>query len=214
MAGVIWVIVRPWLPGSGLRRAAITGLLAVALGTPAPDPASATWTSSSSTTTRWWSRMLVGLVFAVGFSMALVDGWLDRRMPHSVRRRRRRTCGRSTSRSRSWALFLILPLVVVAMLDQPNYRAPIRAGWALAVVGICTLAWWVLRVRGRTAPPRCAGGHRRAVARRGAVLGVVTILPHIRVASRDAPGPRQLRSVRRPGPRRRGGARSRASRPR
>ena len=34
MAGMIWVIVRPWVPGHGLRRALVTGLLAVAIGSP------------------------------------------------------------------------------------------------------------------------------------------------------------------------------------
>jgi hypothetical protein len=70
-------------------------------------------------------------------------------------------------------------LVIVVLLDKPEYRAPIRAGWALAVVGACTLTWWVLRVKGRSAPPKAlqlAGTVSLLVA---VVLGVVTSLPHI-----------------------------------
>ena len=76
-------------------------------------------------------------------------------------------------------LVLILPLVIAFLLFQAEYRAPIRAGWALAVVGACTLTWWVLRIRGASAPPRAlrlAGTMSLVVA---VVLGVVTSLPHI-----------------------------------
>lgn len=179
MAAVLWVVVRPWLPGSGLGRAAITGLLAIALGTPLlirrtnPDFVILDYDPVV-------VALLLALVFAVGFSMAVVDGWLDRRMPHSV-------LGDDASAAGYLAitflgLFLILPLVVAAMISEPYYRAPIRAGWGLAVVGVCTLAWWVLRARGRTEPPRALaviGGVSLVVT---AVLGMLTILPHVRVA--------------------------------
>lgn len=179
MAAVLWVIVRPWLPGDGLGRAVITGGLAVTLGTPLliqrtnPDFVILGYDPVV-------VALLLALVFAVGFSMAIADGWLDRRMPRSV-------LGDDPSAAGYLALtffglFLILPVVVVAMIDDPNYRAPVRAGWGLLVVGLCTVAWWVLRARGRTEPPRAlaiAGGLSLIVT---AVLGMVTILPHVRVA--------------------------------
>ncbi len=180
MAGMIWVIVRPWVAGRGLGRALLTGLLAVALGTPALvqganidfiildyDPLVV--------------AMLVGLVFAVGFSIALVDAWLDRRLPRAVR-----GVGIATTAYlivTLMGLILIVPIVVAILLDQPDYRAPIRAGWALAVVGLCTLAWWVLRVRGKTVPPRWLVMSGRAALVVAALLGVVTSLPHIRAAT-------------------------------
>ena len=186
IAGVMWVIVRPWTPGRGVGRAVVTGLLAVALGTPALvqganvdfiildyDPLVV--------------AMLVGLVFAVGFSIATVDDWLDRHLPQA-----RPVAGKATSAYMATAVyavvtvlgcFLILPLVISILLDQPDYRATVRVGWALAAVGLCTLASWVLRLRGRPSPPRAlavAGGLSLLLA---AVLGVVTSLPHIRAAT-------------------------------
>jgi len=72
-----------------------------------------------------------------------------------------------------------MPVAIAILLDQPEYRAPIRAGWALAVVGACTLGWWILRVKGRSRPPmalRLAGTLSLVVA---LALGVVTSLPHV-----------------------------------
>ena len=180
MAGMIWVIVRPWLVGRGLGRAIVSGLLAVALGTPAliqggnldflildRDPLIV--------------ALLVSLVFAVGFSIALVDGWLDRRLPRSVR-------GGNIATTvylviTVMGLMLIVPLVIAILLDQDEYRAPLRAGWLLLVVGLCTLAWWVLRVRGQNDPPRWLTLTGRAALVLAAILGVVTSLPHIRAAT-------------------------------
>jgi hypothetical protein len=76
-------------------------------------------------------------------------------------------------------LALLLPVVVSILLQQHDYAAPIRAGLALAVVGACTLAWWVLRATGRSEPPkalRLAGSLALVAA---VVLGGVTGLPHI-----------------------------------
>lgn len=180
MAGMIWVVVGPWIPGRGIGRAAITGLAAVALGTPAlvqrsnPDFFILAYDPVV-------VALLIGLVFAVGFSIALVDGWLDRKLPRAVR-----GVGIATTAYlviTLIGLILIVPLVVAILLDQPEYRAPVRAGWALAVVGLCTLAWWVRRVRGQTVPPRWLTLAGRAALVVAAVLGVVTSLPHIRAAA-------------------------------
>jgi hypothetical protein len=176
VAGTIWVIVSPWVPGRRLSRALVTAIAAMALGTPAlvqrtnsdfdvlgHDPLVV--------------GLLVGLVGLVGFSIAIVDGALDVRLPHPLR-------GIRTSTTvylvvSLIGMVLILPLVIAILLDQPEYSAPIRVGWALAVVGACTVTWWVLRVMGRSAPPkalRLAGTVSLLVA---VVLGIVTSLPHI-----------------------------------
>ena len=96
--------------------------------------------------------MLIGLVGLVGFSIALVDDALETRLPHPPR-----GIGRSTIAYLIVTLLglaLILPPTVGILLGGPEYNAPVRAGWALAVAGVCTLAWWVLRVRGDSTPPR------------------------------------------------------------
>ena len=80
-------------------------------------------------------------------------------------------------------LVLILPLALATLLAQPEYRAAIRAGWALLVVGLCTLAWWALRVKGRASPPRWLTLTGRGALLVAVVLGVVTSLPHIRRAT-------------------------------
>lgn len=176
LAGTIWVIVGPWIPGRGLTRAIATALAAIALGTPMliqrlnpdfvvldHDPLVV--------------ALLIGLVGLVGLSIALVDGALDARLPRPGRR-----VGIATTVYvviTLIGLFLIVPIVISILLGQREYRAPIRVGWALAVVGACTLGWWVLRVKGRSAPPRAlrlAGGIALLIA---VGLGVVTSLPHI-----------------------------------
>jgi hypothetical protein len=185
LAGTIWVIVSPWIPGRGLARALVTALAAVALGTPPlvqrtntdfvvldHDPMVVV--------------LLVGLVGLVGFSIALVDGALDARLPRPLGGIRISTTAYLIVTL--LGVVLIFPLAIAILLDQPEYRAPIRAGWALAVVGSCTLTWWVLRVKGRSAPPnalRLAGTVSLLVA---VVLGVMTSLPHIlSAAGIDAP---------------------------
>lgn len=176
VAGTIWVIVGPWIPGHGLPRAIATALAAIALGTPNliqrlnpdfvvldHDPVVV--------------ALLVGLVALVGSSIAFVDGALDSRLP-------RPGPGRGIATTiytviTLMGLFLVVPVVVAILLDQREYRAPIRVGWALAVVGACTLTWWALRVKGRSTPPtvlRLAGTLSLLVA---VGLGVATSLPHI-----------------------------------
>ena len=176
LAGTIWVVVSPWIPGRGAGRALVTAIAAIALGTPplvqrtnpdfvvlGRDPIVVV--------------LLVGLVGVVGFSFSLVDDALDARLPHPLLGITIST--RVYSIVALLGLVLILPVVIAILLDQDEYRAPIRAGWALAVVGACTLTWWVLRLTGRSAPPkalRLAGTASLVVA---VVLGVVTSLPHV-----------------------------------
>ena len=74
---------------------------------------------------------------------------------------------------------LVLPFVLLVFLTSDEYQLPLRAGYALLVVGLCTATWWGLRVRGRVTTPRGL-----VIAARGAVLvavmlGVLTSLPHI-----------------------------------
>ena len=176
LAGTIWVIVSPWIPGRGLARALVTAIVAVALGTPPlvqrTNPDFAVLGHDPIVV-----ALLVGLVGIVGFSIAVVDRALDARLPSPLR-----GIGTATTAYlivTLMGLVLILPLVIAILLDQPEYRAPVRAGWALAIVGVCTFTWWVLRVTGRSAPPttlRLAGTVSLLVA---VVLGVVTGLPHV-----------------------------------
>jgi hypothetical protein len=180
VAGTIWVIVSPWIPGRGLARALATAVAAIAIGTPSLVQLT-NFDFVILDHDRVVVGLLVGLVGLVGFSMALVDGALDARLPHPPP-------GLTT-----WVIFyvivaligmlLVLPAVVSTLMDKPEYRAPIRAGWALAAAGACTLALWLLRLRGQAEPPkmlRLAGAVSLLVA---VILGAVTSLPHILAAA-------------------------------
>lgn len=176
LAGTIWVIVGPWIPGRGLARALLTAAAAIALGTPSLIQR----TNSDFLVLRHDPLvvvLLVGLVGLVGFSIALVDDALDGRLPRPIR-----GIGIATTVYlviTLVGLVLIVPVAISILLDQPEYRAPIRAGWALVIVGACTLGWWILRVKGRSEPPmalRLAGIVSLVVA---VGLGVATSLPHV-----------------------------------
>ena len=180
LAGAIWVIGSPWIPGRGVARALVTAVAAIGLGTPPliqrSNPDFIVLDRDPIVV-----ALLVALVGLVGFSLAVVDQALDARLP--------RATGRSGIAIPAYlvvtliGLVLILPLTVAILIDQSEYDAPIRAGWALAVTGACTLAWWLLRVRGRSAPPKAlwvAGSVSLLVA---VVLGFVTGLPHILAAA-------------------------------
>jgi hypothetical protein len=119
--------------------------------------------------------VLVGLVGLVGASMAVVDAWLDRRLPRA----------RSATNSESGiyaAISLIGTLfaigVVATFLD-----APLRpVGIALLVSGVATMRWWYLRYRGAERPPpmlRLLGSGSVIAA---VVLGLALELPQIRLA--------------------------------
>jgi protein-S-isoprenylcysteine O-methyltransferase Ste14 len=125
--------------------------------------------------------MLIALVGLMGFAIAMVDEWLDARLPHP-----------SPDRKRPAAMYLavallgaimVLPFLVLELLTSDGYRAPIRAGLALLVVGLCTLAWWLLRLRGRSEPPRALTSLGRVAVLLATALGFLTALPHVRSAA-------------------------------
>jgi len=176
LAGVLWVIVSPWIPGQTGVRALLTAGIAIATGTPEliigrnpdfvildHDPVVV--------------ALLVALVGLIGLSIALLDSWLDRRLPHAVRGRKGPAVFYATVTL--MGAVLVLPFVLLVFLASDEYQLPLRAGYALLVVGLCTATWWGLRVRGRVNAPRGL-----VIAARGALLvavmlGVLTSAPHI-----------------------------------
>jgi hypothetical protein len=174
LVAVIWVVVSPWLPRSlGLRILAAIPL-AIALGTFAavqgsnPDFIVLGFEPSVLV-------VLLTLVGLVGASMAVVDGWLDRRLP-------RARSATSTETGVYMAISMIGTLfaigVVATFLDEK--LRPV--GIALLVSGVATLCWWYLRYRGAERPPpvlRLLGSGSVIAA---VVLGFAVELPHIRLA--------------------------------
>ena len=171
---VIWVVVSPWLPRSlGLRVLAAVPL-AIALGA-----FGVVQGSNPDFLVLGYDPIvllvLLGLVGLIGASMAVVDAWLDRRLP-----RPRSSVGQASG------IYIVIALlgsffaigVVATFLDT----ALRPVGIALLASGIATLAWWYLRYRGAERPPLMlrllgSGGVIAAV-----VLGFALLVPHIRLA--------------------------------
>jgi hypothetical protein len=176
LAGALWVIVSPWIPGRPGIRAILTAGVAIAIGTPlliiGSNPDFVILDHDGTVV-----GLLVALVGLIGFSIALVDGWLERRLPHAVTGQR----GPVTVYA-AFALMgvvMVLPFVLLVYFTSDEYELPLRAGYALFVVGLCTATWWGLRIRGRISAPE-----RLVIGARGAllvtvILGVLTSLPHI-----------------------------------
>lgn len=176
MAGAVWVIVSPWIPGQTGVRALLTAGIAIATGTPlliiGRNPDFVILDHDPRVV-----ALLVALVGLIGLSIALLDSWLDRRLPHAVTGRKGPAVFYATVTL--MGAVLVVPFVLLVFLTSDEYQLPLRAGYALLVVGLCTATWWGLRVRGRVTTPRGL-----VIAARGAILvavmlGVLTSLPHI-----------------------------------
>jgi hypothetical protein len=171
---VIWVAVSPWLPRSLGLRVLVAIPLAISLGT-----FGVVQGSNPDFLVLGYDPIvlvvLLGLVGLVGASMAVVDAWLDRRLPHP-----RSSVGQTSG------VYIVIALlgslfavgVVATFLDEKLRPA----GIALLVSGVATLSWWYLRYRGAERPPLMlrllgSGGVIAAV-----VLGFVLLVPHIRLA--------------------------------
>jgi hypothetical protein len=171
---VIWVVVSPWLPRShGLR---VIAAIPLAIGLGAFGVVQG---SNRDFLVLGYDPIVVVvllcLVGLVGASMAIVDAWLDRRLPHPP-----------SSIDQASGVYIVIGLlgsffalgVVATFLDE----ALRPAGIALLASGIATLAWWYLRYRGAERPPPLlrllgSGGVIAAV-----VLGFALELPDIRQA--------------------------------
>ncbi len=176
LAGALWVIVSPWIRGRPGIRAIVTAGVAIAIGTPlliiGRNPDFVIMDHDETVV-----GLLVALVGLIGFSIALVDGWLERRLPHAVTGRR----GPVTvyAAFTLMGVVMVLPFVLLVYFTSDEYESPLRAGYALFVVGLCTATWWGLRIRGRmSAPERLVIGARGALLAT-VILGVLTSLPHI-----------------------------------
>ncbi len=176
LAGALWVIVSPSIPGHTGVRALLTAGIAITIGTPlliiGRNPDFVILDHDPRVVS-----LLVALVGLIGLSIALLDSWLDRRLPHAFTGRKGPAVFYATVTL--MGAVLVLPFVLLVFLTSDEYQLPLRAGYALLVVGLCTATWWGLRVRGRVTTPR-----RLVITARGAVLvavmlGVLTSLPHI-----------------------------------
>lgn len=152
LAGFVWVVLGPWIPGSGRRRIAVSALIAIALGgfglVQASNPDFVILDHDGPLV-----AMLLALVALVGGTVAWLDGWLDRRLP--------RPSGVGRTSTVAYALIAGLGLVLAGPLAVATYfGANVRPegfaamGIAIATGGLATFAWWVIRGRAeRSEPP-------------------------------------------------------------
>ena len=156
LATPIWVAVSPWLPRTVARRAAVMVPVALAIGAPAliegdnPD-----FVILRHDPLVVASLLLLVAVF--GAALALVDDVLDRRLSPPTR-----VVGAAYAFLAAVGLALVLPVTLLAFLNSPD-RSTVLVGVALVVVGIATLAAWVLRVRARPQPALLTLAARAAV---------------------------------------------------
>lgn len=140
----IWVVVSPWIPGTGIRRALLTMPIAVALGASALIDGS----NPDFFILQHDARVvgvLIALIAVIGLLFALVDDALDRRLP--------------PARGAAFAVYLgltsvgiLLALMVLGSFLAARETVTILMGVALTAVGLATLGTWILRVKGRTTP--------------------------------------------------------------
>ncbi len=119
---------------------------------------------------------LVALVGLMGIGVSLVDGWLDRRLPVP-------TSTGSPSASAYAAIALIGGLLILPLVAGAYIGGEMRlVGIGLVVVGVATLRWWFLRLRGADQPPRSLLLFGRASLAITVMLGLLIELPEIRAA--------------------------------
>ncbi len=177
LAATIWVVVSPWVPGSGLRRAILTVPIAIALGTAGlvdghnpdfdvlhHDPVVI--------------ASLIGLVAIIGFLFAIVDSWLERVLPRPIRSRPPAFSAGAYALLSVIGAVLIAPMVALAYFTSKD-GPTVLMGMALAVVAAATITTWARRIRGEPpTTPRVVRTGRLGLAA-AVVLGYATIIPEI-----------------------------------
>lgn len=154
IGAIVWVAVAPWIPGKGLRRALVVMPIAVALS-------SFMLVESVNPDFRILSNdpvviaMLLGLIAAFGFVLAMSDDWLDRVLPPVARTPRMLAVVYAIAVLAGAAL--ILPLVVGIYFSREVCgcgEPPVLLGLAVLAAGGATVVWWVARTTGSSTPPK------------------------------------------------------------
>ena len=165
-SSVVWVAIQEWIPGRRFVRAALAALIAVALtGFQLVRPENHDFRILEPVVPIL--ALLLGLVAIAGFAFAMVDGWLDRRLPQAS--------GRRFPAIAVYVLMILagLPFLILMLriFLEPGFavrNAPVGSGVAVLVVGLVTVAAWMTRIAtGRREPPRTLrliGGATLAVA--------------------------------------------------
>lgn len=153
LGAVVWVVVAPWIPGTGARRALLMMPIAVAIGSfiliesTNPDFLILRPTPTI-------LALLVALVACNGAAIAWLDGALERRLPHPGPRPHRTAAAYGIVALLGIPMFLLVLLAFFSPAFSNSPRPP-YLGVAILVAGIATAASWVVRLRrdGAAIPP-------------------------------------------------------------
>ena len=152
-ASVVWVAIQEWIPGRLRVRALLAMPIAVALtGFQLVRPENHDFRIMAPVGPIL--VLLLALVAIAGLAFAVVDGWLDRRLPKPSR------CLTPSVVIYGLVILAGLPffLLTVRMYLEPGFavrNAPVGSGLAILAVGLVTGAAWLVRiVSGQREPPR------------------------------------------------------------
>lgn len=172
--GTVWVVVSPWIPGAGFRRAVLAMPVAVALtGISLIQGDNPDFRILQHD--RLVVAMLLALVALTGMSIALFDDWLDRRLPEAG-------AGSKAAAALYLAVALAGGLLILPIVIGGYFTADARLGLALLGVGLATLAWWALRSQGHASRPSQLLIAGRAALLVAVVLGVLDLAPEVAAA--------------------------------
>jgi hypothetical protein len=177
LVGAFWVAVAPWMPGTGVRRALATMPLALAVG-------GVGLVEGSNSDFRVLQNdplvvaMLLGLVAAIGFTVAFADEVLDRRLPGVAGARRRVVAVYAVLTV--IGAFFTLPILAGGLFTGAPPRTAMSV--ALTVVFAATLWWWKRRIDGLAAPSERLTLVARLALVAVVVLGTIDLLPEVREA--------------------------------
>jgi hypothetical protein len=138
LGGTIWVMVAPWLPASVGRRAVAAAVFAVAVATPGLVSAS----NPDFIVLRRDPLVvasLIGLVALFGVGLVLAERWLEGHLPHPAA---------GATAATAYALITAIGSVFAVLFVVPSLLTRTGVpGYPLFLVGLLTLATWILRVR-------------------------------------------------------------------
>lgn len=153
LGAVVWVVVSPWIPGTGARRALLMMPIAVAIGS---------FILIESTNPDFLIlrpgpvilALLVALVALNGAAIAWIDAVLERRLPRPGARPHRTAAAYGVVALLGVPMFLLVLLAFFSPGFSNSPRPP-YLGAAILVAGLATAATWVIRLRrdGAAIPP-------------------------------------------------------------
>ncbi len=169
---VVWVAIAPWLPGRGIVRGLVAMPIAVALAAfglvNASNPDFVVLGHDPAVV-----GILLALVAVTAPAMAVVDGWLDRRMPHAT-----------AVASPAGVVYTVLAVIGLALgsllvLQSIGGGASQPLGVTVLAAGAVTLVWWAERLAGRDTPPHGLLLVGRTILVVGTAVGYVSLMPEL-----------------------------------